>query len=85
MCDRDLRAEVLACAGQLEGQLRLTYIPTAHYELVLDRVETKDKQIIWQYYYVDHENKTLFWLKPYPIRDLLCNVRGVEEPTHISG
>ena len=86
MCDRDLREEVLASHRQLENQLRLTgmHLPTAHYDLVLDRVEARDKQIVWQYYYVDHKNKTLFWLEPYSMRPLLNNIPGVEEPSHIS-
>ena len=87
MCDGDIREEVHASARQLEDPLRFMHLPTAHYDLVLDRVETKDKKIIWQYYYVDHKNKTLFWLDTYPMRGLLCNIPGVdsEEPSHISG
>jgi len=84
MCDRNLREEAVACARQLENQHRLMHLPTTHYELVLDRVETKNKQIIWQYYYVDHKHRTLFWLEPYPMRELLCNIRGVAEPSHVS-
>jgi len=89
MYNRNLREEVLTYAKQLEeleNELRLkgTPFPTDHYDLVLDMVETKDKKIIWQYYYVDHNNRTLFWLEPYDMHDLLRDIPGVEEPGHIS-
>jgi hypothetical protein len=86
MYDRNLREEVLICAEQLEYELRHKRmdLPTAHYDLVLDMVEMQDGEIIWQYYYVDHTNRTLFWLEPYDMNDLLRDIPGVEEPGHIS-
>jgi len=85
MYDNNLREEVLRSAEQLWDELRRTGpLPTAHYDLVLDMVETKDETIIWQYYYVDHHSRTLFWLEPYDMSDLLQDIPGVEEPGHIS-
>lgn len=87
MHDPNLRAEVHECADQLENELRLKgmHLPTTYYDLVLDRVETKDEKIIWTYYYVDHSKKTLFWLVPYDMaRGGLFDIRGVNEPGHIS-
>jgi hypothetical protein len=85
MYNDDLREEVLKSAEQLEDELRRKGpLPTAHYDLVLDVVETKDEKIIWQYYYVDHNSKTLFWLEPYDMNDLLRDIPGVKEPGHIS-
>lgn len=85
MYNDDLRREVLKSTEELEDELRLKGpLPTAHYDLVLDMVETKDGKIIWQYYYGDHNTRTLFWLKPYDMHDLLRDVPGVEEPGHIS-
>ena len=89
MHNPNLREEVLKSAEQLDNDLRRKGmpLPTPHYDLVLDRVETKDKNIIWMYYYVDHCEKTLFWLEPYDMArgGLLLDVRGAKEPGHISG
>jgi len=87
MHDPNLREEVLKSAEQLENGLRCKgmHLPTTYYDLVLDMHETKDKTIIWTYYYVDHCKKTLFWLEPYDMaRGRLLEIRGVEEPGHIS-
>ncbi|KAI0293521.1 hypothetical protein BC826DRAFT_374000 [Russula brevipes] len=53
------------------------------YDLVLDIIETKDKRKIPQYYYVDHDKKTLFWLDGYDLSNVLYEVPGVQEPDHI--
>ena len=88
MHDPNLREEVLKSAEQLEDDLRRKGmpLPTTNYDLVLDMVETKDKKIIWTYYYADHCEKTLFWLEPYDMArgGLLLDVRGAKEPGHIS-
>jgi hypothetical protein len=57
--------------------------PTGDYDLVLDIVETKDKKTM-QYYFVDHNTRTLFWLEGYDMNCLLDDIRGAEEPSHIS-
>ena len=55
-----------------------------NYDLVIDVAETKDKTTILQYYYVDHDTRTLFWLDRYNMKPLLCSVLGAREPGHIS-
>jgi hypothetical protein len=87
--DPDLRDEVLEFARLLnEAVLKLdpnvSPWPTTDYDLVLDIVETKDKEIVWQYYFVDHNKKTLFWLEHYDMSRLLNEIPGVTEPGHIS-
>ena len=89
MYDPSLREEVQKSAGLLEEKLaELEYhgkrFPTGDYDLVLDIVETKDKKTIRQYYFVDHNARTLFWLEVYDMRRLLDDIRGAEEPGHIS-
>ena len=88
MYDSDLRGEVEKSVQVLEAKLfELEYsgipFPTANYDLVLDIVETEDKKIIRQYYFVDHDTRTLFWLDFYDMRTLLY-VPGVTEPGHVS-
>jgi hypothetical protein len=88
MYNLDLRTEMIKFSELLNQEfLDLTlngeHIPD-DYDLVIDRVETKEKKIIWQYYYVDHETKTLFWLEAYKMHELLHDVLGVEESSHIS-
>lgn len=88
MYDSNLRGEVHKSVQVLETKLsELEYsgmpFPTANYDLVLDIIETEDKTIIRQYYFVDHDTRTLFWLDYYDMRTLLY-VPGVTEPGHIS-
>jgi hypothetical protein len=88
MYDPSLREEVQKFAGLLDEKLaELEYrgrrFPTGDYDLVLDIVETKDKKTM-QYYFVDHNARTLFWLDDYDMSCLLDDIRGAEEPSHIS-
>jgi hypothetical protein len=87
MYDPDLRTEMEQFTELLSEEFRRRgySLGTSLYDLVLDRVETKDGKIIWQYYFVDHETKTLFWLNHYDMRNLLREVYGAGEPGHISG
>jgi len=81
------RAEVYEFAKQLmQGlwELDRAPFPAINYDLVLDIVETKDKEAIWHYYYVDNITRTLFWLKPYNMKSILNTILGVKEPGHIS-
>ena len=89
MYDQSLREEVEKSAGLLDEKLAELeyhgmYLLTSDYDLVLDIVETKDKKRIRQYYLVDHNNKTLFWLEGYDMKHLLNDTCGVVEPGHIS-
>jgi hypothetical protein len=89
MYDPILRREVEKSAEMLETK-RSTLeksgipFPTTNYDLVLDIVETEDKVAIRQYYYVDHNNRTLFWLDDYEMKPLMDGILGVKEPGHIS-
>ncbi|KAF8478376.1 hypothetical protein DFH94DRAFT_53546 [Russula ochroleuca] len=88
MYDPILRREVEKSAEMLETK-RSTLeksgipFPTTNYDLVLDIVETEDKVAIRQYYYVDHNNRTLFWLDDYEMKPLMDGILGVKEPGHI--
>jgi hypothetical protein len=89
MYDPSLREEVEKSAELLDEKLaelesRGMPFPTGDYDLVLDIIETKDKKTIWQYYFVDHNTRTLFWLELYDMSHLLSDTLGVEEPGHIS-
>jgi hypothetical protein len=56
------------------------------WELVLELSEdASNQQQIWSYYFVDHHNRTLFWLHDFVADDLfkLGNIRGVREKSHI--
>jgi hypothetical protein len=52
-----------------------------NYDIVLDIIETEDKTTIRQYYIVNHDTRTLFWLE---YRELLSGILGAKEPGHIS-
>ena len=86
MYDRTLRTEVQAFALYLERKRPSSLLPTENYDLVLDVINKENDEIIWAYYYVDHDSKTLFWQDSYECGDsLLREVRGVEEASHVSG
>ncbi len=89
MYDPNLSAEIHEFAAQLDSErtriLRTNDLPIDHYDLVLDIIKTEDDEIIWAYYYVDHNAKTLFWLHYYECGDsVLREVRGVQEASHVS-
>jgi hypothetical protein len=93
MYDHNLRAEMNKFVAELQKEVppgSRYSLTSGSYDLVLDRVETKDgktkeDKIIWQYYFVDHKTRTLFWLDYYDMTDLLCEVYGACQPGHISG
>ena len=84
MYDPTLSKEIQAFAIYLE-RTRTVPLPN-NYDLVLDVIiEKEPEEIIWAYYYVDHESKTLFWQEPYDCGEsLLSEVRGVTEASHVS-
>jgi len=90
MYDSRLREEVqksVELLGEKLAELPVEYhgrpFPTRNYDLVLDIVETKDKTYR-QYYFVDHNTRTLFWLEAYDMGRLLRDTSGVKNPGHIS-
>ena len=84
MYDPELSAEVQAFAVYLERK-RISPLPTNNYDLVLDVINVKNDEIVWAYYYVDHNSKTLFWQESYDCSDsLLGEVRGIKEASHVS-
>ncbi|KAN0140935.1 hypothetical protein V8E53_001379 [Lactarius tabidus] len=83
MYDPTLSTEIQAFAIYLE-RTRTSRLPTNNYDLVLDVIIMEEDEIIWAYYYVDHNSKTLFWQDPYECGDdLLSDVRGVREASHV--
>lgn len=84
MYDPTLSKEIQAFAIYLE-RTRTIPLPN-NYDLVLDVIiEKEPEEIIWAYYYVDHESKTLFWQEPYDCGEsLLSEVRGVKEASQVS-
>ena len=84
MYDSELSKEIQAFAIYLE-RTRTTPLPTQNYDLVLDVIIIGNDEIVWAYYYVDHDFKTLFWQDYYDCGDsLLSEVRGVKEASHVS-
>ncbi|KAN0140932.1 hypothetical protein V8E53_001376 [Lactarius tabidus] len=55
-----------------------------NYDLVLDVINLEKDEIVWAYYYVDHDSRTLFWQDTYDCGDsLLSEVSGVKEGSHV--
>ena len=84
MYDPTLSTEIQAFAIYLE-RTRTTPLPTRNYDLVLDVINLRKDEVIWAYYYVDHDTRTLFWQDSYDCGEsLLSEVRGVKEASHVS-
>ena len=82
MYDSTLSKEVQAFALYLQER-RTSSLPTNNYDLVLDVINVESDEIVWAYYYVDHDSKTLFWQDSYDC-DLLFEMPGVREASHVS-
>ena len=84
MYDPTLSKEIQAFAIYLE-RTRTIPLPTKNYDLVLDVIIMGKDEIVWAYYYIDHDLKTLFWQDTYDCGEsLLSEVRGVKEASHVS-
>ncbi|KAH8995469.1 hypothetical protein EDB92DRAFT_1814760 [Lactarius akahatsu] len=86
MYDPDLSAEIQALAAHLDSERTrhgTSIFPTDGYDLVLDIVRTGNDEIIWAYYYVDHNTKSLFWLHSYECGDSL--LRESSDSSHSIG
>jgi hypothetical protein len=84
MYDPTLSTEIQAFAIYLERN-RTSPLPTSNFDLVLDVIIMGKDEIIWAYYYVDHDSRTLFWQDSYDCGDsLLSEVRGVQHGSHVS-
>jgi len=60
---------------------RLNMIGSGEIELVVQLQKPKSK---CEYYFVDHLNRSLFWVHEQDGEDLCDGVRGVEKISHIS-
>jgi hypothetical protein len=81
MYDSTLSTEIQAFAIYL----RTSPLPINNYDLVLDVIIMGEDEIVWAYYYVDHDSKTLFWQDSYDCGDrILRELRGVKEASHVS-
>jgi hypothetical protein len=84
MYDHTLNTEVEAFALYLQRS-RPRHFSINNYDLVLDVINMEKDEIVWAYYYVDHDSRTLFWQDTYACGDsLLSEVRGVKEASHVS-
>ncbi|KAH9066339.1 hypothetical protein EDB87DRAFT_709511 [Lactarius vividus] len=88
MYDPNLCAEIHAFAAHLDSErarlLPTDHFPQNHYDLVLDIIKTENDEIIWAYYYADHNSKTLFWVHYYECEDsMLGEVRGIQSLSQV--
>ena len=84
MCDPNLRHQIEEAIGEI-NKLKDIYQPLPDdWELALE-LGTDDKTgepICW-YYFVHHTPRCLFWLHRFDLEDLLQDLGGVTEQTHI--
>jgi len=86
MYDPDLREEMkqFYLYLQLIRRIERLTIPSGDYDLVLDIMPTKDRKVLWSYYYACHETRCLFWLEQYDGDHLTFELDGVGSPAHVS-
>ncbi|KZV72130.1 hypothetical protein PENSPDRAFT_371506 [Peniophora sp. CONT] len=81
--------EVEKCASLLEEGRQMLLdkgLPfPVQYELVIDidTSEHDENEILWQYYYVDHTTRSIFWLRPHILWKELYAAKGAFSPDHI--
>ncbi|KAI0296406.1 hypothetical protein BC826DRAFT_233003 [Russula brevipes] len=85
MLDPMLRDEMEDFYDYLQNVIRVDdlFIPSNHYDLVLDIMPTGDGQIQWSYYYACHEKRCLFWLETYDASYMISELFGVKSPAHV--
>ena len=86
MHNKTMRDEIEDFYHYLQRLIRIDQlsIPSEKYDLVLDILVTKDRRILWSYYYACHEERCLFWLETYDARFMLSELFGVKSPAHVS-
>ena len=85
MYDSDLREQIDQFADYLEKYLEQARaeLPSNDYEVVLD-IEEVEGIILWKYYYVDHDTRTLFWLRDHDAEDASREIYGLASPDHVA-
>ena len=53
-------------------------------EVVLELGKDGIKRPIWQYYIIDNTDRHIFWLEGYCVDDLVEEVGGIGEKSHLS-
>jgi hypothetical protein len=78
-------ADINACVVQIDVMIfdRNVHLPP-NPELVLELIQADGADLMCGYYFVDHENRCLFWVEPIEMSVLLMEVKGVTCPSHIS-
>ena len=53
--------------------------------LQLSRSGSPGANPLCQYYFVDHANRTLFWVQDHlkATEDIFCGLRGINDPSHV--
>ncbi|VDC02729.1 unnamed protein product [Peniophora sp. CBMAI 1063] len=41
-----------------------------------------ERSVLWQYYYIHHETRSLFWLRPFSMSEYLGEISGSVSPAH---
>lgn len=77
--------EVEQFVQYLEDSLRASgeTLPSSNCELVIQiDWDDEDDEVLWSYYYVDHNSRCLFWLNDFEVDHLLYEVTGSMPPAH---
>lgn len=89
MYDQLYHDEVEECAALLEQNRQLFlnggFSFPADYELVVEisTSEYSEDDLIWQYYYIDHATRTVFWPQAHILSKEVHGVKGAFSPDHI--
>ena len=89
MYDRRYHHEVEDCVAYLDHLFHETSPPDGKsvptdYELVIEIASSDtDDELLWQYYYVEHASRSIFWLEDHLLWKELEAVKGILSPDHI--
>ena len=90
MYDVFYHEEVEGCAAFLEycqevfQDKGMSLPPERELVIEVGASESSDDDLMWQYYFVDHATRTIFWLQRYILWKELEGMRGDLTPDHIS-
>ena len=78
-------AEINRCVTQIDALISESDDPLPpNRELVLELMQADGDGLKCGYYFVDHENRCLFWVEPFNVSNLLWTVQGVTCASHVS-
>ncbi|KAG2155611.1 hypothetical protein DEU56DRAFT_724721 [Suillus clintonianus] len=90
ICDEEIREDIEYCMHYFLRELELAILTREELQLdmkqvdlVLEPKKNSENFVVFHYYFVNHRDRTLFWLDEFNPKEILSNCQGVESLSHI--